>query len=97
MTYQARVTEAGHVILPDELAEELGLRPGGALEIERDGDKLILKSYQQVVRGAQAKFRAMLPSDYRGSLADELIAERRREARRDNDEHEAWLRSKTAE
>jgi AbrB family transcriptional regulator, stage V sporulation protein T len=92
MTYHARVTPDGQVVLPEELALELDLTPGSSLVIEREDGKLVLKSYSQVVKEVQAKFRAMLPPDYTGSLVDELIAERRAEAARENAEYDEWLR-----
>jgi AbrB family transcriptional regulator (stage V sporulation protein T) len=94
MTYHAHVTAAGAVEFPEELARELQLRPGGSLVIERENGQLVLKTYEQVVQEVQAKFRAMLPAEYVGSLVDELIADRRAEAARENAEHEEWLRTK---
>ena len=96
MTYHAQVTADRQVVLPDELAEELGLTPGNALVIEREDGKLVLKSYEQVVREVQTEFRAMMPADYTGSLVDDLIAERREEARREDELYQEWLDSKSA-
>lgn len=93
MTYQMRVAEDGRLIAPDELARELDLKPGDSLTIDREDGKLVLKTYLQVVREVQARVRALLPADYTGSLVDELIAERRAEARRENAELEEWVRS----
>lgn len=58
MTYHARVTATGEVIFPADLAAELKLQPGSSLTIEREDGKLVLKSFDQVVRDAQAEFNA---------------------------------------
>ncbi|KQR83424.1 AbrB/MazE/SpoVT family DNA-binding domain-containing protein [Sphingomonas sp. Leaf343] len=94
MTYQARVTAEGQLVLPEELAEELGLRPGTVLTIAREDGKLVLKNYEQVVRDVQARFRAMLPPGDQNSIADELIADRRAEAARENVDHGRWSRDR---
>lgn len=52
---------------------------------------MVLKTYDQVVREVQAEVRAMMPESRRGSLVDELIAERRDDARLENQEFERWL------
>ncbi|MBM6576678.1 AbrB/MazE/SpoVT family DNA-binding domain-containing protein [Microvirga sp. SRT01] len=94
MTYQARVTAEGQLVLPDELAEELGLRPGTVLTIAREDGKVVLKNYEQVVRDVQARFRAMLPSGDQTSIADELIADRRAEAARENADDDRWSKDR---
>ena len=92
MTYHAKVIAGGKIVIPAELRRELGIADGDSLVIERD-DKggLVLKTYEQVVREVQAEFRAMMPKDYQGSIVDELIAERRAEAVRENEDFERWL------
>lgn len=91
MTYHARVTAAGAVEFPDELVRELDLAPGKSLVIEREDGKLVLKTYEQVVHEVQARFRELRGPETGESLVDELIAERRAEARRQNDELRGWL------
>lgn len=93
MTYHAKVISGGKIVIPAELRREFGIKDGDSLVIERD-DKggLVLKTYAQVVKEVQAEFRAMRgdQSD-RGSVVDELLAERRVEAQRENEEFERWL------
>lgn len=91
MTYHARVTAAGAVEFPDELVRELQLMPGGSLVIEREDGRLVLKTYEQVVQEVQTRFRELRGPDDGVSLVDELIADRRTEARRENDDVESWL------
>ena len=96
MNYGLRMTEDGRAALPEELVREFHLQPGDSLVVVREDDHFVIKFYFQVVKEVQAKFRAMLPVGYTGSLADELIAGRRAEARRDDAELDAWLRDREA-
>ncbi|WP_346344685.1 AbrB/MazE/SpoVT family DNA-binding domain-containing protein [Sphingomonas sp. dw_22] len=83
----------GKIVIPAELRRELDIKDGDSLVIERDDQgNLVLKTYAQVVREVQAAFRAMV-GPYEGSLVDELIAERRREAAMEDEQEEA-LRAK---
>jgi len=89
MTYHAKVTEAGAVEFPEELARELALEPGKSLVIERENGKLVLKTYGEVVREVQTDVRR-LAGHRSGSIVDELIAERRDEGRREAERFERW-------
>lgn len=82
MTYHAKLIKGGKIVIPADLRREFGFAEGDTLVFERDGDRLILKTYAQVVREVQATFKAMLGSETR-SMVDELIAERRAEAARE--------------
>lgn len=87
MTYQAKVIAGGKIVIPAELRRELGIADGDSLVIDRDETGgLLIRTYAQVVKDVQAKFRAMLPPDYKGSMVDELIADRRAEAAREDAE-----------
>ncbi|WP_174273766.1 AbrB/MazE/SpoVT family DNA-binding domain-containing protein [Sphingomonas bacterium] len=83
MTYQVRVGEDGRIVLPADLTREIGLKPGDALAIERQQGKLVMQTYDDIVRQGQDRFRALLPEGFSGSLVDQLIADRRAEAARD--------------
>ena len=88
MTYQAKVIAGGKIVIPAELRREFGIKDGDSLVIERDpGGGLVMKTYEQVVREVQAEFRAMVGA-YEGSLVDELIADRRREAALEDEREE---------
>lgn len=89
MTYSAKVIAGGKIVIPAELRRELGLNTGDTVVIEREDGKLVLKSYLQVVREVQAAVRERaIP--YEGSIVDELIAERRQEAAREEAEDLNW-------
>jgi AbrB family transcriptional regulator, stage V sporulation protein T len=75
MTYHAKVIAGGKIVIPAELRRELGISDGDSLVIERAADgNLLIKTYAQVVREGQAKFRAMVGDDYN---VDAFLAERR--------------------
>ena len=81
MTYHAKIIAGGKIVIPAELRREFGLKDGDTLVFEREGNSLVIKTYEQVVREVQATFKAM-KSDPNRSMVDELIAERRAEAAR---------------
>ena len=93
MTYHARFGEGHEIVLPSELADEMGFGPGDTLVVERDGATLTIKPHSQIVRETQQRFREMV-GDYKGSMVDELIADRRAEAAREDAEHEEWARAR---
>lgn len=82
MTYHAKLIKGGKVVIPAELRRELELHDGDTLVFEREGDAIVLKTYGQVVREVQARFKPLV-RDRTRSVVDELIAERRAEAERE--------------
>jgi AbrB family transcriptional regulator, stage V sporulation protein T len=79
MSYQAKVIKGGKVVIPAELRRELGFKDGDTLVVERVGNSVVFKTYEQVVREVQAEVKRLI-GPYEGSIVDELIAERRAEA-----------------
>ena len=84
MTYQAKLMAGGKVVIPADLRRELAVGTGDYLVFERDGDRIVLKTYRQVVREVQEFFRQRIPPDV--DLVAELIADRRAENVQDEDE-----------
>jgi AbrB family looped-hinge helix DNA binding protein len=80
--YKAKVDSAGRVLIPAPLREKLGVHPGAIVSIVegRDG-RVVLESRMAAVREAQEYFCSLAPPTEVWS--DELIAERRKEARRE--------------
>lgn len=68
-------------MVPAQLRRELGLETGAELAIRSDGHRLILEPRREVLRRARGRF-VTVPAGV--SLADELSADRRDEARRDD-------------
>ena len=90
MTYQAKVIAGGKIVIPAELRRELGIVDGDSLVVEREpGGGIVIKTYQQVVREVQARFRELLKPGVTGSIVDELLAERRAEAEREEASYRA--------
>ena len=82
MSYHAKLIKGGKIVIPAKLRREFGFKEGDTLVFEREGNALVIKTYEQVVREVQAVFKAM-KTDPARSMVDELIAERRAEAARE--------------
>lgn len=79
MSYHAKLIKGGKIVIPAELRREFGFKEGDTLVLEREGNGVVIKTYEQVVREVQAELKRLI-GPYKGSIADELIAERRAEA-----------------
>ena len=77
----ARMGRDGEVALPESFRQALGIKPGDRIVLELVGPEVRILSFRENVRRLQEELRARIPGDR--SLADELIAERRAEALRD--------------
>jgi hypothetical protein len=64
--------------MPPHLLEAIGARPGDRVLVELAGNHLQVRNLQAVVAEVRDFVRSFVPDDV--DLADELIAERRREA-----------------
>ena len=70
----------GRVVVPAPIRKALGFRPGEILVARVEDDHLVIEKPESVERRIRDRFRKV-----RGrSLADELVAERREEARRES-------------
>ena len=67
----------GRLVIPAELRRELGIEPGEILLASAEDGRLVLETRRALLRGLTRRFGAALPS------VEELLAERRREARRE--------------
>lgn len=72
--------------MPKAMRDELGIGPGDQVTLEIDGDVIKIQSTRARLLAAQAAFMKAFPG--KRSLADELIADRRREAAREDAEME---------
>ena len=73
-----KMSEGGRVVIPVEIRRELGLRDGDTVLWDMADGEARLTTKAARIRRAQALVRLHVPAN--ASLADELIAERRREA-----------------
>jgi AbrB family looped-hinge helix DNA binding protein len=75
------MVEGGRVIVPAEFRRQMGIGKGDTLLFEMHGDELRIRAARSALRELQAKLKPYAVSG--GSVADELIAERRAEAERE--------------
>lgn len=74
-----RLNANGRVVIPASVRKALGVKAGDELILEKKDDCFLLTTQQQRIRRAQRRARARLGTGT--SLADELIAERRKAAK----------------
>ena len=72
------IGQGGEVVLPPEFLAALGLKPGDGVIVGPEGEGLSLVNGRVALKRAQALVQSHVPRGV--SLADELIADRRREA-----------------
>lgn len=80
---QVVVGDRGRVVLPSRVRAQLGLKPGSRmlLSAEEDGS-LRLRPYRAVADQSRGMLAGLAPAGE--SLVDELLAERRHEAARED-------------
>ena len=82
MQFKVRVDGTGRILIPADLRKRAGMKPGATVTItEGPSGRVVLEPALALLREAQDYFRSIAPA---GALwSDELIAERRKEARRE--------------
>jgi AbrB family looped-hinge helix DNA binding protein len=83
---RSKLNDNGRIVIPAEIRSKMGIKPGDTLFLTLDGDVLKVESQMARIRRIQESMRTLIPGDR--LLSDELIADRREEARR---EMEEWL------
>ena len=73
----------GRIVIPSELRQALGIVSGQKLVARVEDGRLILETRESITAGLQKLFRDAIPKGV--SSAEELIAERRAEARREEE------------
>jgi AbrB family looped-hinge helix DNA binding protein len=82
MRYTSKVDNAGRVVIPARIREKFGVKPGDAVTITAGpSGRITVEPRLAVLKEAQDYFRGLAPESELWS--EELIAERRREARRE--------------
>lgn len=80
----AKINANGRIVIPSKLRQEMGVKPGDGVVMTVENGVLRMESYFSVIQRIQEEFR---PFRKPGALAsEELIAERREEARRELEE-----------
>ena len=81
MEVRTKVGAGGRVVVPAEFRKALGIAPGDEVIVVLDEGEVRILTPERAVRRAQELVRRYVPSGK--SLAAELIAERRREGKRE--------------
>jgi AbrB family looped-hinge helix DNA binding protein len=80
-TVRVRMNESGRVLIPAEIRRELGMKGGDQLVLEVKDREVRLTTLRERIARVQAEVRRYSPAGV--SLSEELIAERREEAKRE--------------
>ena len=83
---KSRINDNGRIVIPAAIRKSMGLKPGDVVVMTFENGVLRIESQLDKIRRIQAEFKKFANPVSRAS--DELIAERREEARR---EMEEWL------
>lgn len=83
---KSKINDNGRIVIPAGIRQQMGLKPGDTLLLRVEGDRLIAESQQARIRRVQESLRIRIPAER--VLSDELVADRREEARR---EMEEWI------
>jgi antitoxin PrlF len=82
---QIVVGDRGRVVLPSEVRAQLGLKPGSRLLLSTENDgSLRLRPYRSVANQNRGMLSGLTPTDK--SMVEELLTERRKEAKREASE-----------
>ncbi|MEX2431164.1 MAG: AbrB/MazE/SpoVT family DNA-binding domain-containing protein [Dehalococcoidia bacterium] len=81
--FQVQVGRQGRIVIPAEVRQALGIKPGDTLFARLAEGQLVLETRERVIERIRSIFSHVPPGV---SLADELIAERRAEAAREEAE-----------
>lgn len=88
-TAHCQISKSGRLSLPAPFRKALGLEQGGRVVVELDDDEIRIITQQQAIKRAQALYKRALKGAP-GTSVDEFIAERHREAEREEAEYEPW-------
>ena len=89
-TVKMKMDKNNRVVIPAELRERLGISAGDPFYADIDETGVHLKTRVDALAEIQRAFAPYF-KDYEGSLVDELIADRRAEARREEEEAAQYL------
>lgn len=85
----SKINQNGRIVIPASIRRQMGLKNGETVVMEMEDGVLRIESYPARIRRIQREFAKYAKP---GILAsDELIAERREEARREEEEFERQL------
>jgi AbrB family looped-hinge helix DNA binding protein len=85
-SFRSRINENGRIVIPAEIRKSMGIQAGDTMLMALEDGVLRIEPQQARVRRVQESLRQRIPGPH--VLSDELIADRREEARRETEE---WL------
>lgn len=88
-----KIDKAGRVVIPAEMRAAMHVKPGDTVAAKVVDGELSVVSPEVSLKRVQAFARKWKAQNPGVSVVDELIAERREEARTELDEANAWRRS----
>lgn len=89
---ELKLGRQGRIVIPAAIREELGLREGERLDARVEGDRLVLETPLAALERLRRRFREAAKGH---DPVAELIAERRVEARREEEELDALRRRRS--
>lgn len=81
---RAPLSANGRIVIPAPIRQELGFAPGDTMLMDVEDGVLRIESYSARIRRIQESLKQYISPDR--LLSEELIAERREEARREEEE-----------
>ena len=78
---RVKIVDGGKLVIPASMRRQLGIGTGDTVLVDVDNGELRVRSVTRAIERARAILRKHIPEGE--SLADELIADRRREAERE--------------
>lgn len=81
---ETRINDNGRIVIPAEIRQRMGIKPGDTLFLTMEGDILKVETHMSRIRRIQESMRHLITPGR--LLSDELIADRREEARREIEE-----------
>lgn len=78
---KTRVTQGGRIVIPADMRKQLGIEVGESVNLMLEDKTVRILTQRESIRKAQELVRKIVPDGT--SLVDELIADRRREAKDD--------------
>lgn len=88
MDIQVEMTNEGRLTIPVKFRRELGIGRGEKVTLRKEDGALKILTQAQVLNEARAAVREFVGPDV--NLVDELIAERRAEAKREEEDYQAY-------
>lgn len=87
-----RIDKAGRIVIPAEMRMAMLVKPGDAVTAQVVDGELMIMSPPVAIRRVQAWARAVIPPGV--DIVEELIKDRREEARKEAEEADEWRRAR---